>query len=715
MREAGIELMERLNPAYMLLLSTTSKLITAIPIVINWVKEYWRTIVTVTVAVTAYGIAVKTATVRMKNLHLWTKAVTAVSVGLHAVFGVLKKASIALSGVTFLLTGNVKKATQAFKYFSRMVKVSPLGLVVTLATAAATALLTFGIEANEAGKAMKDFKKQSADALGELRLMYTSILAANTGTQNRIDLIKEFNSKYGGYLTNLLDEKATIDEITTAYNEATAAIKAKIAQEIVSSRTSKIQSEGIEKQADTLEDISKILGGIYTGSAVNKYKGVITSFVDQQIALGKSTDQIAVGLQRGLLKIPYMTSETVDKMRPHLYDYIKEVKHTADEVKSVRDKFSSFLPEQKKVGKPTNELEEVVIVANKKVATTTVTSVDAETPDETSSIVDNPAIIAENQRYYDELSDLKKLYIESDMLSSEEYKDFAVDAERQHIERLLEIANIEPEKRRQLQDKLYDMMIESKEKCAALDAEEKAQALERDEKQAKEQEDITKRKLDVIQGYAQQFGVMVAQMLTDDSKNFGEFLKEMVKMLLTAVEQMMITYIAKSTMDSIAGSPSIVLGLAKAAAKTALITAAFETAKAAIGGFELGGFTPHGAPDEPQGIVHSNEFVANRYAVSNPLVRPVLNLIDTAQRNNTIGSLSASDVSSVLPSTTSSTTPNGESAAELMAMIMAMGKTIDRLNKRLDEPFVTVNSVTGKGGIKEAMDEYNKINKNKAR
>ncbi len=36
--------------------------------------------------------------------------------------------------------------------------------------------------------------------------------------------------------------------------------------------------------------------------------------------------------------------------------------------------------------------------------------------------------------------------------------------------------------------------------------------------------------------------------------------------------------------------------------------------------------------DKPQGIVHSNEFVANRFAVANPEILPVLKLIDTAQK-----------------------------------------------------------------------------------
>ena len=72
------------------------------------------------------------------------------------------------------------------------------------------------------------------------------------------------------------------------------------------------------------------------------------------------------------------------------------------------------------------------------------------------------------------------------------------------------------------------------------------------------------------------------------------------------------------------------VGIAKASAKIVLITAAFETAKGILGGFYTGGYTGGGDWDEPKGVVHSNEFVANRFAVANPAVRPVLDLIDVA-------------------------------------------------------------------------------------
>ena len=39
---------------------------------------------------------------------------------------------------------------------------------------------------------------------------------------------------------------------------------------------------------------------------------------------------------------------------------------------------------------------------------------------------------------------------------------------------------------------------------------------------------------------------------------------------------------------------------------------------------------------------------------------------------------------------------------------------IARLNERLDEPVVTINTVTGDKGIKQAQDEYQRLMNNKS-
>ena len=85
--------------------------------------------------------------------------------------------------------------------------------------------------------------------------------------------------------------------------------------------------------------------------------------------------------------------------------------------------------------------------------------------------------------------------------------------------------------------------------------------------------------------------------------------------------------------------------------------------------------------------------------------------LDHAQRTNTIGSLRGADVSRSItaPMALAQSQPQVivQESKELKAIIA-------RLNERLDEPFVTVNTVTGDKGIKQAQDEYQRLMNNKS-
>lgn len=58
----------------------------------------------------------------------------------------------------------------------------------------------------------------------------------------------------------------------------------------------------------------------------------------------------------------------------------------------------------------------------------------------------------------------------------------------------------------------------------------------------------------------------------------------------------------------------------------------------------------------------------------------------------------------------------GEAQAEIAAtqsLMREYASVISQLKERLDEPFVTVNTVSGDTGIKQAQDEYEKLMRNK--
>lgn len=148
---------------------------------------------------------------------------------------------------------------------------------------------------------------------------------------------------------------------------------------------------------------------------------------------------------------------------------------------------------------------------------------------------------------------------------------------------------------------------------------------------------------------AQDIGAALGQGLAGavrgEADDVKEAFKSLLKVMIDAIEKMMLAAISKKTIEAVSdGGP---IGLLKAAPEIALITAAFESIKGLLDGWQSGGYTGYGAPDAPAGIVHRNEFVANRYALANPDIKPVLDLLDVAQRNGNVQNLTADDIAAV--------------------------------------------------------------------
>lgn len=164
--------------------------------------------------------------------------------------------------------------------------------------------------------------------------------------------------------------------------------------------------------------------------------------------------------------------------------------------------------------------------------------------------------------------------------------------------------------------------------------------------------------------------------------------------------------------------PIIGPALAPAAMAVALAMGATQVAllkkqqqAAAAQGYSKGGFTKLGPVDEPAGVVHAGEWVASQKLLANPVARPMIDALDHAQRTNTIGSLRPDDVSrSITANNSLARIAEGDGSSALMvAAAVRMSQTVDNLTDRLNEPFVTINTVTGDLGIKQAEDEYKRL------
>ena len=166
------------------------------------------------------------------------------------------------------------------------------------------------------------------------------------------------------------------------------------------------------------------------------------------------------------------------------------------------------------------------------------------------------------------------------------------------------------------------------------------------------------------------------------------------------------------------------LAVATTAAQIATIR---KQAEAQQSGYYEGGFTPGRRYRRTAGVVHEGEFVANHKAVNNPAVLPVLRLIDHAQRNNTIASLTAADVSRAIAAPgvpPQGRTPDAEGSATRPAMAqrraqpdtvpadtVAQGlqEAIDRLNARLEQGIRSTVSIDGRDGVAYQLDKFRKL------
>lgn len=401
----------------------------------------------------------------------------------------------------------------------------------------------------------------------------------------------------------------------------------------------------------------------------------------------------------------------------------------------------------------------------------------------------NQALLDEEVRFQEELKAIKQKYLDDDLMTRKDYEKLVEELEMEHLKKILDIANLEPEKRKTIEMQLLDLMIKSKEQSkeeeAKLEEERIDENVNRRKKQyeleleeltrayakgalseedyQKNSQDVTeqyykdlmdlyvdneekrseietkmhdlqldrlkeaerekqeeiKRTMDFVVGQAEELGDAMADVISGEEDAFKNLMKTMLMTAVEAIEYYVQLAVIKKMVEGIlTGGLSLVSGLAQIAA----IKAGFALVKGMISNFYTGGYTPGGAWDEPQGIVHSNEFVANRFAVSNPNIRPVLDLIDSAQRAGNVGNLTMDDVASVVNAGYAGVSSNGnvrrgaspgmQNDAEMKLLMRAMIGAMADARKAFEKPSAAYCFINGRGGIGDAQSLVEKMKKN---
>lgn len=777
MKLAAIDLGEKLNPALTVSTNMLTNVLKYLPGLIDWCKKWGGTVLWLSTILLVYATRLKIITAWYSIWNSLTKVATVLNLAYAASmntlsgytvtsFGNLRKLSMLMQGHSVLLKslrtatylyaaavqvlhGRVDLAAKSLKAAWTIMSSNPIGLLVTLVLAAATA----SYKLTQRTKAYYDLNKVNEKITEK----------SNDEYARQSSLIEQLTTKiHNNNLSNFERKKAIVQ-----------------LQAIIPDYNAEIDKEGKIINENT--------------EALDRYNAVLATNIELKEAADE-LDKHRINLMR-LQKSPALSDNSPmgSMAREDVRNKISQEEEiveslTARYKKLVQEKWKALNPNTPK-NNPTggNDGGKCPICGNKPC-----------TCDKNNTSKDKFAQAEAD--YYRRIADIKRKYLADDKMTQEEYNKQMRDAEIQLLNDKLKVKGLEPseiqrindqildaeikardelrrldeqsakdeEKRRKEQaeetfsrlDKEYQMQVEaatmyhyenrtSEEEYfnelrrlqdvyyhkvlndAAISEEKKNQVREQmrkrnlkdAQKDAEEEKRIEREKFDILSDLAKGFGETMAQFFTDSEVSLKDFLKNILTMSLDALERMMIMAVTERTIKNI-GSLGFV-GVAKAAGEIALITAAFETAKGLISNFYTGGFTPSGDWNQPQGIVHSNEFVANRFAVANPNLRPIFDAIDVAQRSGNVGNLTAEDIAAVAGSGKSTRTVPAKAPAAsattmtndpaMVAMLIECTRVLRKLKNRLAAPLVAETYVTGKRGINQAQKEYQKLNNNKSR
>lgn len=777
MKLAAIDLGEKLNPALTVSTNMLTNVLKYLPGLIDWCNKWGGTVLWLSTILLVYTTRLKIITAWYSIWNSLTKIATVLNLAYAASmntlsgytvtsFGNLRKLSMLMQGHSVLLKslrtatylyaaavqvlhGRVDLAAKSLKAAWTIMSSNPIGLLVTLVLAAATA----SYKLTQRTKAYYDLNKVNEKITEK----------SNDEYARQSSLIEQLTTKiHNNNLSNFERKKAIVQ-----------------LQAIIPDYNAEIDKEGKIINENT--------------EALDRYNAVLATNIELK-EIADELDKHRINLMR-LQKSPALSDNSPmgSMAREDVRNKISQEEEiveslTARYKKLVQEKWKALNPNTPK-NNPTggNDGGKCPICGNKPC-----------TCDKNNTSKDKFAQAEAD--YYRRIADIKRKYLADDKMTQEEYNKQMRDAEIQLLNDKLKVKGLEPSEIQRINDQILDAEIKARDELRRLDeqsakdeekrrkeqAEETFSRLDKEyqmqveaaamyhyenrtseedyfnelrrlqdvyyhkvlndaaiseekknqvreqmrkrnlkdaQKDAEEEKRIEREKFDILSDLAKGFGETMAQFFTDSEVSLKDFLKNILTMSLDALERMMIMAVTERTIKNI-GSLGFV-GVAKAAGEIALITAAFETAKGLISNFYTGGFTPSGDWNQPQGIVHSNEFVANRFAVANPNLRPIFDAIDVAQRSGNVGNLTAEDIAAVAgsgkstrtvpakaPAASATTTTNDPA---MVAMLIECTRVLRKLKNRLDAPLVAETYVTGKRGINQAQKEYQKLNNNKSR
>lgn len=713
---------------------------------IRWIVKHRETLYTLVTAIAAVTAVYQLHNVWQKTVAAWNTILATGNKAIAVSMGVLRGAGIALQAMWALLTGGVKAYTVVMRAAAIASAAHPfLALVSVLAAVASGVYLlskAFGSE-NEELKKVNEAAQQQAQHLRDIR-----------------DIREKANSQTAEEIAKINALRATVENVNESYSKRKTALEElkRIVPEyhgnltrehgLINSNTSALDAyvKNLQKAAMAQAAMNKITS--ITEHSLNTGLTRQQRQMNQQYALGQLASHgfdpatMTLGgningnyIRQGGTFIRKISGEEADEINR----WIKVVEYNKQRLSDLN---ASLQKDQAAIDNVNRYMKGMGIdLAN---PPSTPTQSDGgyaapaktgkggkkeETEEQKRKKRIEEARLKIEAEYQQKQNAYTKLYLETNILTREQYEKKIEELGMERLQKELNILGLEAAEKEKIMAKIYEVRMKWKEKEQKDAIEKESNIQERMKEVAEEalnermriwkmeeekRKELSDQILQATEVFGSAFGDMMEGIFNGEEGAFKDFMRSILNTMLDAVEKQVLAVYAGTLAKEILSKSWA--GIASAAGLLAVVTAAFETAKAAIKSFDSGGFTGPGAWNEEKGVVHANEFVANRHATANPSVMPVLSLIDAAQKSGSVANLTSADIASVLP-TTSMVTPAGSNRSqqgnrELLGMLAAANKTNQMLLERLKQPIVAETYASGRRGVNEAQDLLERMKSN---
>lgn len=573
------ELGENLSPAVLVSTNGVTYFIKTAVHAIRIFNEYKGTILGAAAGIVAYTIAVKVAA-------SWDT--------IHYGYLVAKTAITRAYGwVVTLLTGQVTLATAAQNAWNLAQKANPIGLVIGLLTAAATAYLVFKGKVKEATVEQKKFNdemERGKELMGQTKTLEERgrVMATMNARQ-----LEEFKG-------NLEDQiKAEEDFHQKLLTEAKKVLDG----------DAKLQELYNNRKASGLNEMQKIL---INSSVAFRERELTRELQDQDNASQKRLKQL------------------------------RKYNTDAENILKGNKSGGGMKLSEEEQKKASDKALEILDQANNKRMASLVKQYEREA--------------WTDERWKMEQMAAELAYLEQKKALLQQFGQSTVQVEAQiNQQRAALNKEVLSEELKQLYDSIEsDQEIVNKAVDSTISAVDKTMN-QLDQFKDKEAQILEQRQQAYLQ-FGEMIGQSFGQLMTDSEATFGDYLKNTLVMALESFHQFFLIEKAKAIIKGAAEGP---IGIGIAIAKVAGMEIAYQAAKAAVlstgkkksksTNYWEGGWTGPGAWNEPKGIVHSDEWVGNRFATKNPDVRQFLDIFDYYQRTGQVSKLNTKMILANLP------------------------------------------------------------------